>query len=224
MLILSSGAEFINFSLATPLDKTYPCAFSVFDRDGNPELGAKPMTITLAAIEAEAREISLDASEEHPGVIHITDGAGRFIIIGQLASDGDEWRADVYPNRAAVEAGDQPSESDELTGDNVRVLVAHALQIANRVPVVTSSKAPAADLPRFVVEGVTAPATDPRREYVYVGTFDATDADEAAMMAERAEAGKRSFHHFNARRLYGPKDPAARRQADRDEDRARNRR
>jgi hypothetical protein len=88
-------------------------------------------SITLESIVSEANEFGLSASIEYPGFVSVTDAAGRVLHIGTA---NGSWGVDVFATTTEAADGVPPREGDELSGDTASQLVAHALAVANRVP------------------------------------------------------------------------------------------
>ena len=85
--------------------------------------------ITADQIIAEFAELGITAYWEHPGYVAAADATGRILCIGQV---NGPWGVDVYANEADAVLG-VPATSDELPETDVRLLVNHALAVANRV-------------------------------------------------------------------------------------------
>ena len=90
--------------------------------------------ITADHIIAEYAELGIAAYWEYPGYVAAADTIGRVLYIGQA---NGSWGVDVYASEADAVLG-VPATSDELPEANVRLLVNHALVVANRVAVVQS--------------------------------------------------------------------------------------
>lgn len=88
---------------------------------------------TLKAICEEARSLGLVAEIEYPGFVVITDSLGRCLLVGQPDGADEGWRADVWVDADAHEAGEEPDEVDQLADPSVPLMVNHALAIAERV-------------------------------------------------------------------------------------------
>ena len=87
--------------------------------------------ITADHIIAEFAELGIAAYWEYPGYVSAADATGRILCIGQA---NGPWGVDVYASEADAVLG-VPATSDELPEANVRLLVNHALVVANRVAV-----------------------------------------------------------------------------------------
>ena len=85
--------------------------------------------ITADHIIAEFAELGIAAYWEYPGYVSAADATGRILCIGQA---NGPWGVDVYASEADAVLG-VPATSDELPEANVRLLVNHALAVANRV-------------------------------------------------------------------------------------------
>jgi len=100
--------------------------------------------VDLGALEGEAHYLGLTAGREYPGFLRMIDSCGRILHIGTA---NGPLAVDVFPGTAAEDNG-EPAASDVLQGDGPRVLVAHALQIAARVPVTHADRAYRTDAER----------------------------------------------------------------------------
>ena len=85
--------------------------------------------ITADHIIAEFAELGIAAYWEYPGYVSAVDATGRILCIGRA---NGPWGVDVYASEADAVLG-VPATSDELPEANVRLLVNHALVVANRV-------------------------------------------------------------------------------------------
>ena len=85
--------------------------------------------ITADHIIEEFAALGITAYVEYPGYVAAADATGRILCIGQA---NGPWGVDVYASEADAVLG-VPATSDELPDTNVRLLVHHALVVANRV-------------------------------------------------------------------------------------------
>ena len=88
-------------------------------------------TITADHIIAEFAALGIAAYWDYPGYVSAADATGRILCIGQA---NGSWGVDVYASEADAVLG-VPATSEELPEANVRLLVNHALVVANRVAV-----------------------------------------------------------------------------------------
>lgn len=105
---------------------------------GDP-LNLQPFQVTQAALQVlhdEASEYMPGTVRsvwiEHPGYIRIVDSLRRVLHIGRI---NGPWEVSVFPSPEAEQAGNQPAECEVLSGHTAPLLIAHALQVAGRVPV-----------------------------------------------------------------------------------------
>jgi hypothetical protein len=82
----------------------------------------------------EAAEYDLAATVDRVGSVRIVDDCGRVLVIDDDEPEG--WRLAVYRHAADWPWGIAAVDDELLDGTNVRVMFAHALQIANRVSTV----------------------------------------------------------------------------------------
>ena len=87
--------------------------------------------ITAHQIISEFAELGITAYYEYPGYVAAADVTGRILCIGQA---NGPWGVDVYASEADAVLG-IPATSDELPETDVRLLINHALVVANRVVV-----------------------------------------------------------------------------------------
>jgi hypothetical protein len=91
--------------------------------------------VTLHDFKTEAAEYGL-ATDLHRNYLHVIDACHRVLIID--AEPDNQFGVGVYRNTVDWDGGAPPVDGGYLHGDNVRVLFAHALQIAARVSTVAT--------------------------------------------------------------------------------------
>lgn len=95
---------------------------------------------TLHDFMTEAAEYDLAATVDRLGYVRIVDDCGRVLLI-ECVEDGllgPCWTVDVFRNAADLDGGAASVDGGALNGMNVRVMFAHALQIADRVSTVST--------------------------------------------------------------------------------------